>query len=134
MESDAVMAHATPVHPSAAPPPPARVVWSAVLGGTAVAVATWMLLQLLGVGVGLSAVDVASASSLQGSAIGAGVFGLAAPVIAFFVGGLVAGRTAAGVNSAGSAIAGLVRSKPRSQKPRAPRCAPRRRPPIRLES
>jgi hypothetical protein len=110
MESDAnLLTHAAPVHTTGVVAAPARVVWSAVLGGAAVAVATWMLLQLLGLGLGLKAVEVTSASSLQGSAMGVGVVGIAAPVIAFFVGGLVAGRAAAnGLGRTNSALAGLV--------------------------
>lgn len=109
METDAVIrTHAAPVETAPARVPPTRVVWRAVLGGSVVAVATWMLLQLLGFGVGLTAVDVTSTSSLQGSAIGTGIWGVAAPVIAFFVGGLVTGRAAAGIDRAGGALSGLV--------------------------
>src|ERR1041384_3980556 len=39
--------------------------WSAVFAGAACSIGFWMLLQLIGVGVGLAAVDVNNAGSLR---------------------------------------------------------------------
>jgi hypothetical protein len=66
--------------------------WSAVFAGTAFAIGVWILLQTLGMGIGLSAVDVDDAGNLKGIGIGTGVWSLIAPLIAMFIGGLLAGR------------------------------------------
>lgn len=66
--------------------------WSAVLAGTALAIGLWILLQTLGMGIGLSAVDVDDAGNLKGIGIGTGVWSLIAPLIAMFLGGLLVGR------------------------------------------
>jgi hypothetical protein len=66
--------------------------WSAVIGGTALAIGLWILLQTLGMGIGLSAVDVDDAGNLKGIGIGTGVWSLIAPLIAMFLGALLVGR------------------------------------------
>jgi predicted nucleic acid-binding protein len=66
--------------------------WSAVLAGTAVAVGLWGVLQVLGIGVGLSALDPDDASSMRAAVVGTGAWSVIAPLIALFVGGYVAGR------------------------------------------
>ncbi len=66
--------------------------WSAVFAGTALAVGLWILLQVLGMGLGLSAVDVDDAGSLKSVGIGTGIWSLIAPLIALFFGGMLAGR------------------------------------------
>jgi hypothetical protein len=66
--------------------------WSAILGGTALAVGLWIMLQVLGMGLGLTAVDTSDAGSLRGAGIGAGIWSLIAPLIAMFVGAMLAGR------------------------------------------
>jgi hypothetical protein len=66
--------------------------WSAVLAGTAFAIGVWILLQTLGMGIGLSAVNVDDAGNLKGIGIGTGVWSLIAPLIAMFIGALLAGR------------------------------------------
>ena len=67
--------------------------WSAIFGGALLATGVWILLQVLGTGVGLSAVDTSDASSLRGVGIGTGIWSIIAPLIAMFVGGLLVGRT-----------------------------------------
>ena len=69
--------------------------WSAVFAGATVAVALWVLLQMLGMGIGLAAIDLDDAGSLRSVGLGTTVWTLIAPLIALFVGGLVAGRLAA---------------------------------------
>jgi hypothetical protein len=66
--------------------------WSAVFAGTAFAIGIWILLQTLGMGIGLSAVDVDNAGNLKGIGIGTGVWSLIVPLIAMFIGALLAGR------------------------------------------
>lgn len=65
-----------------------------MFAGTACSVGFWMLLQLLGLGVGLAAVNVDDAGSLRGVGIGTTVWSLLTPLIAMFFGGLIAGRFA----------------------------------------
>ena len=66
--------------------------WSAVIAGTAFAIGLWILLQTFGMGIGLTAVDVDDAGNLKSIGIGTGVWSLIAPLIAMFVGALLAGR------------------------------------------
>jgi hypothetical protein len=54
----------------------------------------WILLQTLGMGLGLSAIDTDDAGSLKGVGIGTGIWSIIAPLIAMFVGAFVVGRLA----------------------------------------
>lgn len=67
--------------------------WSPIFGGAIFAIGLWMLLQVLGMGVGLAAVDTDNAGSLKGAGLGTGIWSIVAPLIAMFIGGLLAGRT-----------------------------------------
>ena len=69
--------------------------WSAVFAGTVLAIGLWILLQTLGMGLGLSAVDTDDAGSLRGVGIGTGIWSIIAPLIAMFVAAFVVGRLAA---------------------------------------
>ncbi len=66
--------------------------WSAVFAGAFVSVALWVLLQMLGMGIGLAAIHVDDAGSLRDVGIGTTVWTLVAPLVAMFVGGVIAGR------------------------------------------
>jgi hypothetical protein len=68
--------------------------WSAVFAGAICSIGFWILLQLIGVGIGLSAVDVDDLQSLRGVGIGTTVWSLISPLIAMFLGGLIAGKLA----------------------------------------
>ncbi|MGN6625952.1 MAG: hypothetical protein ACTHLN_04975, partial [Tepidisphaeraceae bacterium] len=70
-----------------------RVRWGPVIAGLFVALATLVVLATLGVAVGFSSADQNSSASSFG--IGAGIWGAATALIAFFVGGMVAARSAA---------------------------------------
>lgn len=70
-----------------------RVRWGPVIAGLFVSLAVLAVLATLGVAVGFSAADRNDSASTFG--IGAGIWGAASALIAFFVGGLVAARTAA---------------------------------------
>lgn len=82
--------------------------WSAIFAAATVAVGTWLVLHLIGIGIGLTAIDPADASSLRRVGIGTGIWSLIAPILALFVGGLVAGRLAPTINTANAAIHGAV--------------------------
>lgn len=58
------------------------------------AVGLWGVLQLLGIGAGLSALDPDDVRSAHGAALGTGAWSVIAPLIALFVGGWVAGKLA----------------------------------------
>ena len=65
-----------------------------MFAGTLVALSLWGVLQLLGIGAGLAALDPDNVRSARGAAIGAGAWSVIAPLIALFVGGWVAGKLA----------------------------------------
>jgi hypothetical protein len=68
--------------------------WSAVFAGAACSIGVWMLLQLLGLGLGLAAIDTDDVRSLHGASIATTAWSLIAPLIAMFFGGLLAGSLA----------------------------------------
>lgn len=90
------------------PSPPLRLSWGAIFGGTVAALGIWLLLYALGLALGLSAVEPTSPGSARGAGIFTGIWSLITPLIALFVGGIVAARGAGVVTKAGGAIHGLV--------------------------
>jgi hypothetical protein len=68
--------------------------WGAVFAGATIAVALWVLLQMIGMGAGLAAIDLDDAGSLRSVGIGTGVWTLLSPLIALFAGGYFAGKLA----------------------------------------
>jgi hypothetical protein len=82
--------------------------WGSVFAGTVFAVGLWILLQALGMGLGLSAIDTDDAGNLKGVGIGAGIWSILSPLIAIFCGGLIAGRMASARDRMGAAIHGAV--------------------------
>lgn len=82
--------------------------WSSILAATAITLGVWLALHLFGLAVGLTAIDPEHPSSLRGAGIGTGVWSLIAPILALFIGGLVAGRVAPTINSLNAAIHGGV--------------------------
>ena len=79
-----------------------------MFAGVAVAVALWLLFQMLGMGIGLASVDLDDAGSLRDVGIGTTAWTFAAPVLATFFGCLVAGRMAGTPGRGIGAIHGLV--------------------------
>lgn len=72
-----------------------RVSWGAIIAGVVTALVTQLLLNLLGVGLGLSALDVDQAAnnpSASGFSITAGIWFVVTGIVASLVGGIVAGR------------------------------------------
>jgi hypothetical protein len=85
-----------------------RVSWGAVFAGAVAAVGLWMLLYAFGLAVGASTLNVQDADSAKANGIFTGVWGVIAPLIALFIGGIVAGR-GAGVDRRGDgALHGFV--------------------------
>lgn len=68
--------------------------WGAILGGVFMAAAIWIVLYLFGLGAGLTAIDPHETSSWRAIGLGTGIWGLLAPIIALFIGGLVVSRLA----------------------------------------
>lgn len=66
--------------------------WSAILAGVTVGIGTNILLALLGVAIGLTAIDPQSTEPVGSIPIGAGIWGAITMLIAAFVGGYVAAR------------------------------------------
>jgi hypothetical protein len=82
--------------------------WGAVIAGTVLAVGLWVLLQTLGMGLGLAAIDTDDAGSLKGAGIGTGIWSIIASLIAMFVGAMLAGRLAGTRESKVGAMHGSV--------------------------
>jgi hypothetical protein len=82
--------------------------WSAVFAGSVLAIALWVLLQMLGMGLGLAAIDTDDGGNIRAIGIGAGIWALLVPLIAMFVGGLFAGRLAATRDARVGAMHGCV--------------------------
>ncbi|HVU53125.1 MAG TPA: hypothetical protein VHL80_20720 [Polyangia bacterium] len=89
-------------------PRSARISWGAVFGGAVSALGLWLLLYAFGVALGLSTVDPNNPHSLKGSGIFTGIWSVLSPLIALFVGGLVAGRLAGSFARGFGALHGLV--------------------------
>jgi len=85
-----------------------RVSWGAVFAGAVAAVGLWMLLYAFGLAIGASTLNVQDAGSAKATGIFTGIWGAVAPLIALFIGGIVAGH-GAGVDRRGDgALHGFV--------------------------
>lgn len=82
--------------------------WGAIFGGTFVALGVWILLYTLGLALGLSSVNPANPGSAKSAGIFTGIWSVIVPLVALFVGGLVAARSAGIVDKAGGALHGAV--------------------------
>jgi len=75
-----------------------RIAWGAVLAGVVIALVTQLVLNMIGLGVGVSTLDPAAGAAENPSAttlsIGAGIWFVLSGVIASFAGGYAAGRLA----------------------------------------
>lgn len=87
---------------------PFHVSWGALFAGAAASLGVWILLYALGLALGLSTIDPNDNDTLRASGIFTGVWGLATPLVALFVGGLVAGRSSGTIGRGGGALHGLV--------------------------
>lgn len=82
--------------------------WSAVFAGAACSIGFWILLQLLGLGIGLAAIDIEDVRTLRGAGVGTTLWSLVAPLIAMFLGGLIAGKLAQTIDRKVAGAHGLV--------------------------
>jgi hypothetical protein len=82
--------------------------WSSIFAAAVVAIGAWIVLHMLGMSIGLITIDPNDASNLKKIGIGTGVWSLIAPIVALFIGGLVAGRLAPTINTANAVIHGAV--------------------------
>lgn len=72
-----------------------RVSWGAIFGGAVVALVVQLALNLLGLAIGLGAIDPATETNpLSGLGLGAGIWLALSTVVALFIGGWAAGRLA----------------------------------------
>jgi hypothetical protein len=85
-----------------------RISWGAVFGGAFAALGIWLLLYALGLAIGLTAMDPNDPHSARGSGIFTGIWSGISPLVALFVGGLVAGRLAGVFLRGYGALHGLV--------------------------
>lgn len=83
-----------------------RIRWGAIFGGLFAALTTLILLNILGIAIGLAIYD--PQDSLSNFGIGAGVWGALATLVAFIVGGWLAARTAAVVGQANGILNGAM--------------------------
>ncbi|RKH06447.1 hypothetical protein D7V97_22490 [Corallococcus sp. CA053C] len=93
---------------SAIPGNASKLSWGAIFGGTFVALGVWILLYTLGLALGLSSVDPGNTGSARSAGIFTGIWGIISPLIALFVGGVVAARTAGIVDKTAGAMHGAV--------------------------
>src|SRR5437763_209439 len=85
-----------------------RLSWGAIIGGTVVTLAVWVLLYALGMAAGLTAIDPNNAGSLRGAGIGTGVWSVIVPLIALFIGGIVTAHSAGIIGRGQGAVHGFV--------------------------
>ena len=87
-----------------------QVAWGAVFAGAVIALVMQIILNMIGLGVGLSTLDVAqgdtpSASSMS---VGAGIWFVVSGILAAGLGGYIAGRLSGKASSSTTAYHGLV--------------------------
>ena len=77
-----------------AAPPFSRISWGSILAGTICAFAVQLLLNLVGLGIGLSAVNLADGDGFGAIGIGAGIWWGLSAIVSLILGGWIAGRLA----------------------------------------
>ncbi len=87
---------------------PFHINFRSVIGGTIVALGVWAMLLALGLAVGLTSIDPDDAGSLRGSGIFTGIWGLITPIVALFIGAMIAARSSGRMNRSGAAVHGAV--------------------------
>ena len=104
LDTSVSVARAVPLVGVTAP----RVSWGAIIAGAVAAVGIWALLYAFGLAVGLSAVDPQDPGSVRSSGLFTGLWSVITPLIALFVGGLVASQAAGVLDRTTGVIHGLV--------------------------
>ncbi len=113
------MAAQHPLHPASAradiatgpyAPVVRRISWGAVFAGVTMALVVQVLLAMLGAGIGLATLDPAGEGSPEAGAFGTGaaVWWVASMLVAFFIGGWVAGRMAGLPTASDGRLHGLL--------------------------
>lgn len=87
---------------------PIQLKWSALFAGTVTALGLWVLLYALGLALGLSSINPLDAASAKSSGIFTGIWSILSPLIALFVGGIVAGRGSGSSVKGSGALHGLT--------------------------
>jgi FAD/FMN-containing dehydrogenase len=87
---------------------PSRLSWGAIFGGAFVTLGVWVLLYALGLAIGFTAIDPQDPDTLRGAGIGTGIWSVVVPLIALFVGGMVAARTSGPLSRRAGALHGAV--------------------------
>lgn len=87
---------------------PFRISWGSLLAGTVASLGVLILLYALGMALGLSSVNPDKPDTIRASGIFTGVWGLMTPLVALFVGGMVAGRSAGATSRMGGVLHGMV--------------------------
>ena len=83
-------------HPAGAVVFTRGIAWGAIVAGALVALAGHLVLAILGLGIGLGAVDVASAEEIGRITAAVGIWWTVSALVALFLGGWVAGKIAGG--------------------------------------
>jgi hypothetical protein len=87
-----------------------QISWGAVFAGAIIALVLQIILNMVGVGVGLSTIDVAKgdAPSAGSLSIGAGIWWVVSGIVAAAVGGYIAGRLSGKASHSTTAYHGLI--------------------------
>lgn len=86
-----------------------RIYWGAIFAGAVVMLVTMMLLNLLGLGIGLGSINPATESQpFQGLGVGALIWWIISNIIAIFAGAFVAGRMAGIPHKQSGMLHGIV--------------------------
>jgi len=87
-----------------------QVSWGAVFAGAAIALVLQIILNMVGIGVGLSTIDVASGETPNASSlsIGAGLWWVISGIVAAAIGGYIAGRLSGKASQSTTAYHGLI--------------------------
>ncbi|MBI4396977.1 MAG: hypothetical protein HY548_07780 [Elusimicrobia bacterium] len=86
-----------------------RISWGAVFAGVTVVLVTQFLLSLLGFGIGMSTINLATeAAPAQGVGIGAAIWWIVSAMIALYAGGWVSGHLAGVPRASDSALHGIL--------------------------
>lgn len=87
---------------------PWRFSWGAVVAGAVISLGMWLLLHVLGLGAGMTAINPDDFGSLRGVGITTGIWSLIVPIIAMFLGGFAAAKVAGPITRLGGAIHGVA--------------------------
>ncbi len=87
---------------------PVKLSWGAILGAAVVVIAGYVMLMSIGVAIGLTAISPERPASAKTAGIIIGVWSVVSSLVALFVGGMVASRTAGVIDRAAGSIHGAV--------------------------